>query len=74
VKGNHEELFEAFLQDPDVGPKWRRLGGLEPLHSYGVSVGSVMRGKGFEEASNALGEKAPKEHSLSHEAARRRAW
>jgi len=62
LKGNHEELFEAFLQDPDIGPKWRHLGGLETLHSYGVSVGSVMRGKGFEEASNALGEKVPKEH------------
>ena len=62
LKGNHEELFEAFLQDPDIGPKWRHLGGLETLHSYGVSVGSVMRGKGFEEASNALAEKVPKEH------------
>src|SRR5262249_45176624 len=38
------------------------LGALETLHSYGVSVGSVMRGKGFEEASNTLGEKVPKEH------------
>jgi serine/threonine protein phosphatase 1 len=62
LKGNHEELFEAFLRDPAVGSHWRRLGGLETLHSYGVSVAAVMIGKGFEEASAALRRAVPEEH------------
>jgi serine/threonine protein phosphatase 1 len=62
LKGNHEELFEQFLKDPGVGPQWRHLGGLETLHSYGVSVRSVMLGKGFDEASDSLRETVPSEH------------
>ena len=42
LKGNHEALFEAFLQDPMVAEHWRRLGGLETLHSYGMPVGDLM--------------------------------
>jgi serine/threonine protein phosphatase 1 len=38
LKGNHEALLESFLTDPKVGLHWRRLGGLEILHSYGVPV------------------------------------
>jgi Calcineurin-like phosphoesterase len=62
LKGNHEELFEAFLNDPSVASQWRRLGGLETLHSYGVSVTAVMVGKGFDEASRALQKAVPEEH------------
>jgi len=62
LKGNHEELFELFLEDPGVGSQWRYLGGLETLHSYGVPVGSLMRGKGFEEASDMLRGRVPGEH------------
>ena len=62
LKGNHVELFEAFLNDPSVASQWRRLGGLETLHSYGVSVTAVMVGKGFEEASRALQKAVPEEH------------
>jgi len=62
LKGNHEALFEAFLRDPTVASQWRRWGGLETLHSYGVSVAQVMVGKGFEEASNALRQSVPQEH------------
>jgi serine/threonine protein phosphatase 1 len=62
LKGNHEELFEAFVHDPSVASQWRRLGGLETLHSYGVSVTAVMIGKGFEEASSALRRAVPEEH------------
>ena len=62
LKGNHEALFEAFLSDPTVASQWRRFGGLETLHSYGVSVAAVMVGKGFEEASAALRYAVPEEH------------
>src|ERR1700720_1611103 len=44
LKGNHEALFEAFLRDPSVADQWRRLGGVETLHSYGVEVGPLMMG------------------------------
>ena len=36
LKGNHEALLGMFLDDPAVAEHWRRLGGLETLHSYGV--------------------------------------
>jgi serine/threonine protein phosphatase 1 len=62
LRGNHEELFEAFLTDPTVGPQWRRLGGLETLHSYRIPVTSLMIGKGFEEASSALRHAVPQGH------------
>jgi serine/threonine protein phosphatase 1 len=62
LKGNHEELFEAFLSDPTVASQWRRLGGAETLHSYHVPVSALMIGKGFEEASSALQKAVPQEH------------
>jgi len=62
LKGNHEELFLSFLADPAVGQQWRELGGLETLHSYGVAVGALMMGKGFEEASRALRDAVPEDH------------
>jgi serine/threonine protein phosphatase 1 len=62
LKGNHEELFETFLNDPTIAPRWRRLGGVETLYSYGVSVASLMLGKGFDEASRAFRQAVPQEH------------
>jgi serine/threonine protein phosphatase 1 len=63
LKGNHEELFETFLMKPTIGPQWRRLGGLETLHSYKVPVADLMVGKGFEEAAQALRQTLPEAHS-----------
>jgi serine/threonine protein phosphatase 1 len=37
LKGNHDEIFLSFLEDPSVLVDWRDLGGLETLFSYGVS-------------------------------------
>ena len=62
LKGNHEELFGWFMRDPGVGPQWRHLGGLETLHSYGIPVAQLMRGKGFDEAAIALQNAVPEEH------------
>ena len=28
LKGNHEALLKAFLDDPAIGTRWRHLGGL----------------------------------------------
>lgn len=62
LKGNHEALLESFLTDPEVGEHWRRLGGVETLHSYGVPVGDMMRGKNFARAAEALRAAIPAEH------------
>lgn len=62
LKGNHEELLESFLADPAVGQHWRRLGGLETLHSYGVPVGELMVGRNYEEAADRLRAALPVEH------------
>src|SRR5262245_7147881 len=45
LKGNHEALLEKFLQHPEIGDYWRDLGGLETLHSFGIPVTPLMRGK-----------------------------
>jgi serine/threonine protein phosphatase 1 len=63
LKGNHELLLESFLADPAVGEHWRRLGGLETLHSYGVPVSGLMVGKAYEEAANRLRDAMPVEHT-----------
>jgi serine/threonine protein phosphatase 1 len=62
LKGNHEELFENFFENPSLGNQWRHLGGLETLHSYGVPVSLLMVGKGFREAADLLRERVPKAH------------
>ncbi|MDX5360310.1 MAG: serine/threonine protein phosphatase [Alphaproteobacteria bacterium] len=36
LRGNHEEVLLAFLEDSSGGPAWCRFGGLETLMSYGV--------------------------------------
>ena len=63
LKGNHEELLGTFLIRPEIGSQWRRLGGLETLHSYKVPVAALMVGKGFDEAAQALRQALPEAHS-----------
>jgi serine/threonine protein phosphatase 1 len=62
LRGNHEELFANFFDNPSLGNQWRHLGGLETLHSYGVPVSLLMMGKGFPEAAKLLREKVPETH------------
>jgi serine/threonine protein phosphatase 1 len=62
LKGNHEAMFETFLSDPSIAEQWRRLGGLETLHSYGIPVTELMVGKNYEQASKALRNAVPEEH------------
>ncbi len=62
LKGNHETLLEMFLDDPTVAEHWRRLGGVETLHSYGVRVGNLMMGANYEQAARALEAAVPDEH------------
>lgn len=62
LKGNHETILEAFLRDPAVGEHWRRLGGAETLHSYGVPIGDLIVGKNYAEASQRLNAALPAAH------------
>ncbi|MGY3581657.1 serine/threonine protein phosphatase 1 [Bradyrhizobium sp. USDA 4341] len=63
LKGNHEEMLQLFLMDPEIGADWRRWGGLETIQSYGVAVGTLMVGKGIERVSYAFRAAFPDEHS-----------
>ncbi|WP_024512517.1 metallophosphoesterase family protein [Bradyrhizobium sp. ARR65] len=62
LKGNHEEMLQLFLMDPEIGADWRRWGGLETIQSYGVAVSTLMVGRGIEEASRAFRAAVPDEH------------
>ncbi len=37
LKGNHEQAILDFLKDPAFGTTWKYYGGLETLHSYGLT-------------------------------------
>lgn len=63
LKGNHEQAFLDFLEDPAVGPAWRSFGGVETMHSYGVSMdGMLTTPAEFESARAALVERLPPSH------------
>lgn len=62
LRGNHEEVFMKFLEDETVLESWRKFGGLETLHSYGVDVGEAMRGAGYDRARKSLAERIPVQH------------
>src|SRR5713226_3482833 len=63
LKGNHEEMLATFLREPATAEQWRRNGGLETLHSYGIDVGPLMRGRNYDAAAEALLASMPPEHS-----------
>lgn len=62
LRGNHEEILLRFLEDESVLDSWRKFGGLETLHSYGVSVADPMRGGGYKAAREALRSALPDSH------------
>ena len=56
-------MLGSFLADPAVGQHWRRLGGLETLHSYGVPVSALMVEKDYAETADLLRDAMPAEHA-----------
>jgi serine/threonine protein phosphatase 1 len=38
LRGNHEAVFQRFLERPETLAQWRQLGGFETLLSYGLQV------------------------------------
>ena len=53
LKGNHEALLLAFLEDAGAGPQWLSAGGLATLVSYGVSARPGPRDRAHVEALRA---------------------
>jgi serine/threonine protein phosphatase 1 len=62
LKGNHEDMLARFLRDPSVGGEWSRNGGLQTLHSYGLDVGPMMRGRRYEQTAAAFEKALPRTH------------
>ncbi len=64
LKGNHEELMLAFLDDIQVGPTWLMNGGNATLRSYGVdtTVFDYDDAKGLEALQAEIGAALPKRH------------
>jgi serine/threonine protein phosphatase 1 len=62
LKGNHEEMIFRFLCNPSFGSDWARNGGIETLHSYGIDVGPMMRGRGYAPAAAAFEKALPRAH------------
>jgi serine/threonine protein phosphatase 1 len=54
LKGNHEAILQAFLDNPAILDEWRRLGGLETLQSFDIPVVPSMKGKDYLEAAEQL--------------------
>jgi serine/threonine protein phosphatase 1 len=62
LAGNHEDLLMAFLDDEGVLEAWRRLGGLETLHCYGVDVGPSMVRREFKKIQAEFAKRFPEQH------------
>ncbi len=62
LAGNHEDLLMAFLDDERVLEAWRRLGGVETLHSYEVDVVPVMAGRDFAVVQRVFAATLPERH------------
>jgi serine/threonine protein phosphatase 1 len=62
LAGNHEDLLTAFLEDEGVLEAWRGLGGLETLHSYGVTLGPAMAKRDFRAVQAAFAARFPECH------------
>jgi serine/threonine protein phosphatase 1 len=62
LKGNHEALLEGFLAKPETAGYWCKLGGIETMHSYGVDVSNVIRGRFYDAAAEALKQAMPTAH------------
>ena len=56
LMGNHEEMMLGFIDDPKTnGERWLRYGGLQTLHSFGVSgISQTSSGADLEKARDAL--------------------
>jgi serine/threonine protein phosphatase 1 len=62
LKGNHDAMLSIFLDDPSIGPMWLKLGGLETLRSFGISVPRFTFGQKYKRAAEQLRTVISREH------------
>ncbi len=63
LKGNHEEAFIRFLNEPAFGPQWAAWGGAETIASYGVRPPRTRTSpEDWTEACRALNNQLPPAH------------
>ncbi len=61
--GNHDQMFQDFLQAPSLSAEWLGFGGRETLMSYGVDVDQLAAGSMPDDAFAALiGDAVPASH------------
>lgn len=59
IKGNHEDLFIGFLDNPDEDLGWLEMGGMETLWSFGVRFPAGARRPRLRELRDALVARMP---------------
>lgn len=63
LRGNHDQQFLDFFEDPRSGAVWFRYGGDATVYSYGVRIpGSVGAADRFTYIRDELAEKVPQAH------------
>jgi serine/threonine protein phosphatase 1 len=62
LKGNHESYPLAFLNDPTIWSEWRRVGGVNTLHSYGLQPSAVDDLSEQLKIAEAFGDVLPESH------------
>ena len=63
LRGNHESLFEAFLNDPTAADHWMQIGAVQTLASYGISARDIST-KTATELQRLLLAALPRTHAL----------
>jgi serine/threonine protein phosphatase 1 len=62
LKGNHEDLWRRFLDEPEVGPAWFATGAATTLASYGIRDGLTGQQPDFPALSAQLRQAMPPAH------------
>jgi serine/threonine protein phosphatase 1 len=62
LRGNHDQIFVDFLQDPELGPIWLSYGGGATMASYGIVPPRHSDAAGWAQASAELAEAVPAAH------------
>ncbi len=54
LAGNHDRMLLDFLDDPEQGARWLRIGGQETVFSFGLAPGRASAGPAGDEGLRAL--------------------
>ena len=62
LKGNHEDLWRRFLDEPEIGASWFDTGGVMTVVSYGIREGLAGRAADFPAIAARLRQAMPPAH------------